>query len=171
MILTHNSSGISSSGDLSVDHFQHHLEDLPPELYDKIYNDVFTADQSQRLITPEFRPPIQLQVSKATRAKFAQSYYSKSRFEVRVPRSDTITGPTDPGDVRNVFRTWIRSLEPRHLNLIEKVNVVPGSPFRSETDLHILKCWMYCAGYAFMSRNDALFAEFMARVEIVLGED
>lgn len=44
---------------------------------------VFTVDSAPRIITPAYKPPLQLQCSRSTRAQFANSYYSApTYFEV-----------------------------------------------------------------------------------------
>lgn len=66
------------------------LESLPQELYEQIYNETFTIDSSlhQEIhINKSWRPPLLLQVNRASRAKILHSYYSSHTFVVR--RRDT----------------------------------------------------------------------------------
>lgn len=51
------------------------LQTLPQELYGKIFEEVFTADSHDRIISEDYTPPAQLQVSSALRERFAESYY------------------------------------------------------------------------------------------------
>lgn len=50
------------------------LQTLPQELFDKIYDNVFTADGGERLVDWDYKPPVQLQVDRGSRDKFAESY-------------------------------------------------------------------------------------------------
>lgn len=66
---------------------QAHLGRLPQEIFDMIYNEVFTARPAVRRVRrPDIkgytthRVPHLMHVSKATRMKFAISYYSNSVF-------------------------------------------------------------------------------------------
>lgn len=52
------------------------MQGLPQELYDTIYDLVFTAGQEPRYIGyREYDSPVQLQVDRASRKRFAKSYY------------------------------------------------------------------------------------------------
>lgn len=90
--------------DLSAD-----VQSLPKELYDKIYDLVFTAKSTKRMITidPSYQPPAMLQVSRATRQKFAVSYYaSAGGFELQCD---------------HVLRKWLLRLSLEHRGLIKYI--------------------------------------------------
>ncbi|CAK1358072.1 uncharacterized protein RHO25_007844 [Cercospora beticola] len=58
-----------------------HLETLPQELYDKIYDFTFTAEEKVVYIFHcDDRPPHLLQVDRRSRQKFTASYYSSTTF-------------------------------------------------------------------------------------------
>lgn len=60
------------------------VHDLPPELFNHIQDLVFTATESIVILNDGYKPPVSLQVSKATRRRFAQSFYgSATVFEVK----------------------------------------------------------------------------------------
>lgn len=54
------------------------MQSVPQELFDKIYEDVFTADEGERIIDKRYNPPVQLQVDSSSREHFAKSYYGGS---------------------------------------------------------------------------------------------
>lgn len=64
----------------SVEQLRQHLGGLPQELYDAIFDTVFTAKPGRRTINNQYKPPAELQVSRATRKQFAKSYYSDSAY-------------------------------------------------------------------------------------------
>lgn len=53
------------------------LESLSQELYDMIFKEVFTAKEHTHIINNDYKPPVQLQLNRSTRAAFGESYYSK----------------------------------------------------------------------------------------------
>lgn len=69
-------SNISAMNDNKSHELRELLQRVPQELYDNIFELVFTADHEVvRNITRDYKPPVQLQVSRATRELFAESYY------------------------------------------------------------------------------------------------
>lgn len=56
------------------------VQDLPAELYDMVLEYTFTAGRERIEITPAYKPPPQLQVSRTTRDLFAKHYYTRARF-------------------------------------------------------------------------------------------
>ncbi|KAI5362784.1 hypothetical protein Slin14017_G064650 [Septoria linicola] len=62
------------------------LESLPQELYDNIYDCVFTAEPATVTICYEdYRFPHLLHVDRAPRSKFAESYYKVTEIEYGEP--------------------------------------------------------------------------------------
>ena len=58
------------------------VQSLPQELFAQIYNEVFTGPAGKAIINVDesYKPPHQLQVSRASREQFARSYYSDTLF-------------------------------------------------------------------------------------------
>ncbi|KAK4494304.1 hypothetical protein PRZ48_014602 [Zasmidium cellare] len=82
------------------------LEALPQELYDEIYDLTFTPDGGTRNISDTYRPPAQLQVSRATRLQFSKAYFGDGAvFRVQteevlgkwLPGSREPDSPSDSG--------------------------------------------------------------------------
>ena len=89
------------------------LHNLPQELYDYIFDDVFTATASRVDIGHAYRPPHFLRVSSATRKQFAQSYYHQTTFVV-------------DNDV--ILHQWLRGVAAGgHLDLIEDMRFINRS--------------------------------------------
>lgn len=53
---------------------------LPTELFDEIYDNVFTASPDTIPITNSYRPPALLQVNRASRQDFAATYYGNGNI-------------------------------------------------------------------------------------------
>ena len=66
-----------------MDELATRVQSLPQELYDHIFNEVFTAP-SEDIVTIDrsSRPPKCLQVNRRSRELFAQSYYSNTTFSI-----------------------------------------------------------------------------------------
>lgn len=60
------------------------MSKIPQELYDNIYDLVFTAEPGVRTLNKQYKIPALLHVSQATREKFSKSYYDAEgvTFEV-----------------------------------------------------------------------------------------
>lgn len=87
------------------------LEDLPPELYDRIFDLTFAAKSGPHLISQHYKPPVQLQVSRATRQRFAEAYYQEGTvfiMPVSGPRIGELDGAT------HVCINWLQSLARYH---------------------------------------------------------
>lgn len=57
------------------------VQSLPRELYDEIFELVFTAPSFARAVVDrDYKPPAQMQVSRATRRHYARSYYETTTF-------------------------------------------------------------------------------------------
>lgn len=83
------------------------LQGLPPELFDIIKDFTFTATQKAVVVDQNYKPPTSLQVSRATREQYAESYYSHATtFEF------TETKP---------FAKCFSKLSDAHCKLISKV--------------------------------------------------
>lgn len=53
---------------------------LPQELFDTIYGLVFASDKNRVEVTAAYKPPVQLQVDRASRQLFASIYYGGTTF-------------------------------------------------------------------------------------------
>ncbi len=88
------------------------VKNLPAELRNQIYDLTFNDDATNHhIITASYRPPAVLQVNRATRHKFAASYYNKTFYV-------THSGHGDPLCV-----TWLRSLPLASVVLLSRVVV------------------------------------------------
>lgn len=65
----------SYSAELTSEDLNRHVNNLPQELRDEIYDLVFTAEPGVREVDELYRTPRLLHVSRASRAKFSTSYY------------------------------------------------------------------------------------------------
>ena len=92
------------------------LQKLPQELYDKIYEQVFTADSKERVIDKGYKPPAQLQVDRASREKFADSYYGAGA---------TFSFPT------GLDVAWAEGLPTRHFDKIARLESWLQKPTRT----------------------------------------
>lgn len=100
----HASAIMTIGGEGDTAQFAKHLQGLPQELYDKIYNLTFSAIRVPRAtIDSHYRPPATLQVDQASRELFANVYYSTCNFRFRNMRK---------------FTTWVRAMTKPHLRLI-----------------------------------------------------
>lgn len=96
-----------------------HVQSLPKELYDWIYELVFTAGSTgwPIRVRNSYRPPAMLQVSRASRQKFATSYYGSSNgFKFRDEMG---------------MRKWLKSLEYEEKVLLQEIIYKDG--YISET--------------------------------------
>lgn len=84
------------------------LQGLPQELYDSIYDYVFTTDAEEVSITSDYRPPAQLQVTRASRNLFARTYYREPTFICH--KSD------DP-----LLLKWLRALPAEHASHLRRI--------------------------------------------------
>jgi len=99
---------------LDVDTLAAGLLTLPQELRDVIYDLTFTTSPPlTRYINTTYKPPNLLQVTKASRQLFAQSYYSTTiLFECADSK---------------LLSAWFRSLTPAHQDLIRALRYGPSA--------------------------------------------
>lgn len=117
------------AGSISPEELRRRLFTLPQELHDAVYDLVFTAQPGERVITPTTKPPSELQVSRATRAKYAQSYYGNGSsfcfphyiYDADWPNAD------------DYFTYWARCVDKQHKPMIAKLTVIRNTP--SEKDV------------------------------------
>ncbi|EME40909.1 hypothetical protein DOTSEDRAFT_37642 [Dothistroma septosporum NZE10] len=87
------------------------IEDLPQELKDMISGHVLTVPATPKKeavskITPDYKPPITLQVDRDSRSTFAQAYYAGRILEVMGTE---------------LCRDWLRSLPREHRDMIKVI--------------------------------------------------
>lgn len=80
--LHRNNPCISSRPLPAMDRLTTLLHSLPQELYDQIYQDVFTTTARRIHIRQSYRPPHLLFVNSGTRKQFAELYYGSTLFVV-----------------------------------------------------------------------------------------
>lgn len=97
-------TAINSSTALATDDHIQRVHNLPPELYDKIYDFTFTNNfRESYYIDEKYKPPNILQVNKQQHSTLHQAFYNQTIFTV----SDSAT------DMETLTR-WLRSLpDPR----------------------------------------------------------
>lgn len=60
-----------------VEQLRDNIMSLPQEIFDEIFDLVFWAPADQEtVISRDYKPPVQLQISRETRAKFSDAYYN-----------------------------------------------------------------------------------------------
>ncbi|EME40852.1 hypothetical protein DOTSEDRAFT_27455 [Dothistroma septosporum NZE10] len=99
------------------------LHSLPQELYDQILATILTVPPTLHTITPSWRPPIQLQISRDIRYHYGHSYFSSSTFLF-------------PSYV--VLAKWLHSLDPQHKEKVKDIRI------------RVLKEWSLCSEDASM---------------------
>lgn len=119
--------------DASDDHpslqLQRSLDNLPRELYDYIYNLVFSVGPSVQWITLGHKPPVQASVSRATRAQFLPDFYRRSSFHIFPPWPDAYcVGRAGCQITSMTLRRWVDSVDSRWRSLIGMTAVVVPSP-------------------------------------------
>ena len=69
---------MTSTDTTTADALAQSVQDLPPELYNMIFDLVFTPDPTKVLITTDYKPPHLLTVNRHSRQLFASRYYRSS---------------------------------------------------------------------------------------------
>ena len=87
------------------------VQGLSPELYDVIFDNVFTSplDQGELLISKSYHLPAQLQVTRASREQFAHTYYANTTF---------VFSTTDH------LLSWLSSLPESHSSSLRNVILI-----------------------------------------------
>lgn len=108
---------------MSTDELAARVQDLPAEFFNNI-RDLVLNPSSDTVDIQKDKFPVELQVSRATRAQFAAQYYGNTAFRI-VPRgSNSSYGAHDP-----LFK-WLESLEQHHRLSITKIHFVRNEPYR-----------------------------------------
>lgn len=82
------------------------VQNLPPELFLQIYEKVFTAQTVSRHIDKRYKLPRLLQVNRASRDRFASTYYSNTVFTFKEPKE---------------CLKWLMSLTHQHLSSLREI--------------------------------------------------
>ena len=90
------------------------VQNLPPELYNQIYADVFVADASVQTIAWAYKPPNRLAVDRRSRALFARSYYG---FKTTFKALRKIDKP-------NPSIQWLKSLPKEYIRFLHELRIV-----------------------------------------------
>lgn len=85
------------------------LQVLPSELFNKIYNAAFAIDATTCNVTSDYKPPTLLQVDKASREAYAETYYSNIRFDFTSCE---------------LCCKWLASLSLNHHKLLTKIRLI-----------------------------------------------
>lgn len=111
---------------ISMDDLAARVQSLPQELYDHIYSEVFTAPfdlaKIEIKVDDSYKPPAQLQVSRASREQFAQSYYGNTLFVFN--SDDDYGGDLTDADFIPIYDTygtlvpWLKSLSKFHFAML-----------------------------------------------------
>ncbi|KAK4494796.1 hypothetical protein PRZ48_014152 [Zasmidium cellare] len=93
-----------------VDALTVHVHNIPPELFEVIFDLVFETPNAAKVhIDANYKPPAQLQVSHATRASFANAYYSNTIFTY---------------NQESYIRKFFHNLPRQHLDLICRLHLI-----------------------------------------------
>ena len=98
---------MDSSTSIATERFQKLLDGLPPELHGMICDCTFSAGPTTHHITKDYKPPNALQVSRATRNRFAKSHYELATFKT---------------SSQATLRRWLLTLKPEHVKQINTVH-------------------------------------------------
>lgn len=95
---------------MSVPSLDDRIQALPQELQDGIVEAFLAVDSSATVkISPNYKPPMQLQVNRRLRSIFAKTYYSNSTFQFK----DHV-----------VTSRWLLSLEFEHRACIQNIRYI-----------------------------------------------
>ena len=88
--------------------FQERVQALPAELYNEIYDLTFTNTSKVQRIDQNTKPPSALQINRALREKFAQSYYGNNTiFYISITH----------------VSKWLFSLQPTHVHKLTTLRI------------------------------------------------
>lgn len=92
------------------------VQDLPAELYNNILDYTLAIDEDTAVITKDWKPPVQLQIDRATRAEVTEKFYRDTVFTYR-----------DSGFNNHIPSLFFGVLCEKHASMITKFRV-PGYP-------------------------------------------
>ena len=104
------------------------VQNLPPELQDLIYDFTFTPNPQTVSIRFDYKPPSLLTVDRASREKFAKSYYGTETIFI----------------IETIFygKQWLSSLPKSHLDLVREFCVRNYHP-RTVTGIETQQQWIH----------------------------
>ncbi|UJO21254.1 uncharacterized protein CLAFUR5_10900 [Fulvia fulva] len=102
--------------EITSEDLKRHLSSLPQELYDGIYERIFTADDRQiQTISRAWHAPHLLHVDRSSRQKFARSYFTTpSAFYM--PHSNY-------GIEYFMLASWLAVLDDTHADMIQSISL------------------------------------------------
>lgn len=109
---------IAMMADSDADRLPTLMQTLPAELFNKIHDLTFSPPSHDIAVTLSHRPPTQLRIDRASRARFAKTYYAACKFVA-----------TD----MDVVVHWLRSLSVEHLGHLQNVELICRSDAGSQT--------------------------------------
>lgn len=112
---------MDSTGPMAVTavELQTRIQGLAQELRDMIFECIVLDDSPEDIkITKDYRPPVQMQLNKATRDTFAKKYYSRHTFII------TWTSNEPFNLSESFYIRWLKSLNIAHARLIKELLVV-----------------------------------------------
>lgn len=96
------------------DDLANRVQSLSQELYDKIYDQVFTPHKRRRIIVDSsYKPPLFLCIDRTTRERFNVSYYSQNIFSIEL---EVDNGKYHSG-------RWVKSLPREHRALLVELGI------------------------------------------------
>lgn len=98
------------------------VHELPPELFDMIYDNVFTVEASRNLMTETHKPPKFLSIDHRSREKYAESYYGGHTFEFILDKTEV----SQWHESRLI--KWLAALPQHHLEMLRDVRVCVRYP-------------------------------------------
>lgn len=113
-----------------MDYLAVRVQSLPQELYDQVYDLVFTAPVGQVVdINASYVPPAALQVNLSSRKQFANSYYGNTVFTLEddftVEMSSDAFESTDiDTDALHQVTKWLGSISSAQQRLVRDIRVV-----------------------------------------------
>lgn len=149
-----------------ADELQVRLDSLPQELYDQIFDAVFTAAPGERILSKRNKCSIiaeglkLLRISRATREKYATTYFGHGA-EFVLERCAV---------QQWVHENWYKSLAPAHMSLLQKVTVVCGCPTNMTSDQFVAFVRMMVASwFEFKAEGIAVAETVFVRIDGSLG--
>ena len=117
------------------------VQALPPEIFDRIKDLIFTFNSTKVTVDEHYKPPTQLRISKGTRLLFADAYYGSTVFEFKQP---------------SIFYKWLDNLSKAHLNMIRVMELqvhvprkegMPGGPLgqTEREQVQTSDTWEWCS--------------------------
>lgn len=112
----------SDSEAMAEDKLIKRLHALPPELFDVVYDNVFTAGTSRKRITDKHGPPKLLSIDHGSREKYAESYFGGRTFKFVLEKEGISLLH------KSRLIKWLAALPQHHLEMLRDVRVYVRYP-------------------------------------------